>query len=79
MNIFFSLVPENATDAVREFRLPNPPEQSAIDGGNVFGIRGVALMHIDSGAADGAVDYADRHLLAFDQSLGQLHTPIADL
>ena len=73
--VVLALVPEDAANAVGQFRLLHAPEHATVDGGEVGGLALAALVLVDAGATDSGVDHENRHFLAGEQAFRQLHAP----
>ena len=75
--VVLTLVPEGAADAVGQPRLGGAGQQAAIDGLPIHGLCIIALVRLDQGATDRAIDDADGQFLGFDQAIGKVHGPVA--
>src|SRR5512137_2690533 len=76
--VVFTLMPQDATDAVGELCLLYAPEQAAINCRRILGIVRVPLVLVDACAPYSPVDEANGNTLVFHQAPGQIESPVAD-
>ena len=77
--VVLTLMPKDAPNAMGQLGLPHAPEHASVNRREIGRIGGIALVLIDPRPADRRVDHKDRHLLAFHQTLRQLHAPPTQL
>ena len=72
-------MPNHRTEAVGQPCGACSSQQATVNGGRVCWVSRVALMLIDTAAAHGSIEEANRDLVGFDQVAAQFHGPIAHL
>ena len=77
--VVFSLMPENAANAVAQLGGFDASQEPAVDGAGVGVVFGVGLVLIDPCAAHGSVEDTDWHFVTLDQVACQIDAPRADL
>ena len=73
--IRFALMPKDCANAVGQPRLLEAPKHPPVNRLQVSRALGVALVLIDARSTNGPVDHENRHFLARQQPLRQLHPP----